>query len=181
VDAARELAPVLARRKVALALTSPLSRARRTAELAGLGSAEPDEDLVEWDYGGYEGITTAEIRADRPGWDLWRDGVPSGSPGSPGENAAQIGARADRVLARARAVLAEDRGDVVAFAHGHLLRVLAARWLGLPPEQGALFALDTATVSTLGFEHAYQVVRAWNVPALACGEAFAPPDDSRPG
>jgi probable phosphoglycerate mutase len=131
----------------------PLQRAAETCELAGLAaSAEPDDDLREWDYGDYEGLTTPEIRASRPGWTLWRDGCPNG------ETAAEVGLRADRVAAR----LAGVDGVAVAFAHGHLLRVLAARWCGLPPEAGAVLALDPATVSTLGCEREQRVIRRWN-------------------
>ncbi len=165
-EAARAMAPLLAERRIARVLCSPLARAARTAELAGLTQVEFEPDLREWDYGAYEGITTAEIRLQRPDWDLWRDGVPPGPPGYPGEMAADVGARADNVLARVEPVLEADGGDVVLVGHGHALRVLTARWLGLRPEDGALFALDTARISTLGFEHAYHVIRTWNMPAV---------------
>jgi probable phosphoglycerate mutase len=122
-----------------------------------------DFDLQEWDYGGYEGRTTTQIRADRPGWSLWRDGIVPGDAEHPGETIAQVGARADAVLGRVAPVL--QSGDIVLVAHGHLLRVLTARWLGLPPEAGRLFRLDTGTVSRLGTEHAQPVISAWNVPA----------------
>jgi probable phosphoglycerate mutase len=136
-----------------LVLTSPLTRASETCRLAGLGDrAETDDDLREWDYGDYEGRTTAEIRTARPDWTLWRDGCPNG------ESAADVGARADRVIARLRAA----DGTTVVFAHGHLLRVLAARWVGLAPEAGALLALDPATLSALGWEREQPVVRRWN-------------------
>ncbi len=160
---ARAVAAVLAQRAVALTLTSPLWLARRTAELAALRRAQVEPDLHEWDYGGYEGLTTAEIRGARPGWALWTDGVAAGPADHPGESPQQVGARADRVLARIRPVLADSTlGDVVLVAHGHLLRVLAARQLGLPPAAGALFRLDTGTVSTLGTEHGRPVVTRWN-------------------
>ncbi|BFO17299.1 histidine phosphatase family protein [Streptomyces sp. KM77-8] len=126
---ARSLAPLLAGRAFGLVLTSPKARARRTAELAGLTGAIPEPDLREWDYGGYEGVTTADIHRTRPGWDLWTDGVPPGRD-FPGESPRQVGDRADRVLARVSGAL--DEGDVMLVAHGHLLRVLTARRLGLP-------------------------------------------------
>ncbi len=170
-EQARLLAPELKGRRFALVLVSPALRARRTAELAGLtagdGTApETDPDLWEWDYGGYEGITTVRIREDRPGWYLWRDGVIPGGPGHPGETIEQVGARVDRAIARVRPVLAGD-GDVAVVAHGHLLRVLTARWLGLPPQDGRLFRLDTGTISALGFEHGEPVILRWNAPVRA--------------
>ncbi len=137
----------------ALVLTSPLARAAATCRLAGLGDrAEPCEDLLEWDYGDYEGRTTAEIRAERPGWTLWTDGVPGG------ESAADVGRRADEVIRRARAV----DGDVVCFSHGHLLRVLAARWVGLPPVGGRLLGLAVGSLSVLGWEREVPVVARWS-------------------
>jgi probable phosphoglycerate mutase len=151
---ARSLRPALAARPFAAVWCSPRVRATRTAELAGLTVTEVDEDLVEWNYGAYEGITTASIRETNPGWDLWTDGCPGG------ESPKQIGARIDQVLDRARSVLAD--GDVVVIAHGHSLRVLTARWLGLPPSDGALFALETARISALGFEHDRPVLTMWN-------------------
>jgi broad specificity phosphatase PhoE len=160
--AAAKLAPALARRKIGAVLTSPAQRAVRTAELAGLAGAKTDADLQEWDYGGYEGRTTAQIQADRPGWYLWRDGVIHGDSGRPGETIAQVGARADAVLARVRPLLAED--DVALVAHGHILRVLTARWLELEPAGGRLFRLDTGTISALGTEHDMPVISSWNVP-----------------
>ena len=137
-------------------LTSPLGRARETAELAGLGSrAQVRDDLREWDYGDYEGVTTADIRRQHPDWLLWRDGCPGG------EQAADVGARVDRVIAEVRAA----DGDCALFAHGHVLRVLAARWLGLPPSDGRLFALDPASLSILGYERETPVIQRWNMPA----------------
>ena len=150
---AQRLAPRLGERRFALVLTSPLRRAVETCKLAGLEEqAQVQEDLREWDYGDYEGLTTAEIHRQRPGWSLWRDGCPNG------ETSAYVGARADRVLGEVRAA----DGDGVAFGHGHMLRVLAARWLGLSPEDGALFALGTGTLSTLGYEHGTAVIRSWS-------------------
>jgi broad specificity phosphatase PhoE len=140
-------------RQFALVLTSPLARAADTCRLAGLGDvAEPREELMEWDYGAYEGRETVDIRKERRGWTLWLDGVPKG------ETIAQVQARADRVIAELRSVA----GDAAVFAHGHLLRVLAARWLGLEPAAGRLFALDPATISILGYERETPVVRMWN-------------------
>jgi probable phosphoglycerate mutase len=150
---ARRLAPQVADRRFALVLSSPLRRAVVTCELAGLGSkAQVREELREWDYGEYEGLTTAEIQHERPEWSLWRDGCPNG------ETAAEVGARADRVIAEIRTAGA----DAIAFGHGHMLRVLAARWLGLGPENGALFALATGTLGALGYEHGTAVIRSWS-------------------
>lgn len=165
-EQARALAGVAKGRSIVRTIVSPARRARDTAELAGLTSrfeTGVDPDLWEWDYGGYEGVTTAEIRKERPGWYLWDDGVIPGDAGHPGETVEQVGARCDRVLGRIRPLLAE--GDVVVVAHGHVLRVLAARRLGLEPAAGRLFALDTGTVSTLGTEHERPVITSWNVPA----------------
>jgi probable phosphoglycerate mutase len=148
-EAARAIGERLAGREFALVLSSPRARARDTAELAGF-DAELDPDLAELDYGPYEGRTTKEIRVEQPGWSVWND------PG--GETLAQAAARADRVLARCL----EAGGDVALFAHGHILRILAARWLELPPERGASFALDTATLSELGFERETRVLARWN-------------------
>jgi len=145
----------------ATAFTSPSSRARETAELAGFPGATPLDDLQEWDYGDYEGRTTADIREERPGWFLWRDGVPHG------ETVDQVGARADLALDAIRAV----PGDVVVFAHGHLLRILTARWLGLDPAWGRSFALAPATLSTLGYERETPVILGWNVPCVAAAAA----------
>lgn len=159
--AATSLAPALADYHVIAALTSPASRAWRTAEIAGLADAKVDPDLQEWDYGGYEGLTSEQIRSQRPGWLLWRDGVIPGDAQHPGETVQQVGARADVVLNRARPLLAE--GDVVLVAHGHLLRILTARWLQLDPAKGRCFHLDTGTISTLGHEHEDPVIITWNV------------------
>jgi broad specificity phosphatase PhoE len=149
------LGGALAGRRFARVLSSPLSRALDTCREAGLGEhAELSGDLCEWDYGEYEGITTAEIRTRRPGWNLWRDGCPGG------ETAADVGRRADRVVDS----LAGLEADAAVFAHGHVLRVLTARWLGLGPEQGALFKLDTGTLSVLGYERETRTITRWNVP-----------------
>ncbi|MEU5863982.1 MULTISPECIES: histidine phosphatase family protein [unclassified Nonomuraea] len=158
---ARALAPLVKEGTFGLALVSPAQRARRTAELAGLTDYEVDPDLWEWDYGGYEGITSVEIRKTRPGWYLWRDGVIPGDAEHPGESAAEVAARADRVIERAR----RAEGRVVLVAHGHFLRVLAARWLGLDAADGRLLRLDTGTYSRLGFEHSEPVLLSWNSPA----------------
>jgi broad specificity phosphatase PhoE len=153
---AGELRPLLRGHEFTRVLTSPLSRAMDTCLLAGLGDrAEPREELLEWDYGEYEGLTTPHIRERRPGWDLWRDGCPWG------EQAAEVAARADRVIAELRSL----DGDAVLFAHGHVLRVLGARWVGLEAEGGALLYLATATVSVLGYERERPVIRRWNAPA----------------
>ena len=134
---------------------SPLGRARETCELAGLGEwAELRDSLLEWDYGEYEGITSEEIHERRPDWLLWRDGCPGG------EGPEEIGARADEMVAE---LLGID-GTVAVFAHGHLLRVLAARWLGLAAGEGKYFGLGTATLSRLGWEHDYRVIQRWNAP-----------------
>ncbi|MEV5908471.1 histidine phosphatase family protein [Streptomyces sp. WAC 01325] len=159
-EQAKSLAPLLSGRTFALALTSPLSRAVRTAELAGVAGAVPDPDLHEWDYGGYEGVTTVDIHRARPDWYLWTDGVAAGPPDHPGESPAEVGARADRVLARVAAALPD--GDVVLVAHGHLLRVVTARRLGLAPADGRLFQLATGTVSRLSTEHGRPVIAEWN-------------------
>ena len=160
--AAVALAPALARRQIRAVFTSPAMRAVRTAELAGLTDAKPDPDLWEWDYGGYEGLTTPQIQVQRPGWYLWRDGVIPGDAAHPGETVGQVGLRTDTVLARVDPLLAE--GDVALVAHGHVLRVLTARWLQLDPDDGRLYRLDTGTFSTLGTEHGYPVIMTWNVP-----------------
>jgi broad specificity phosphatase PhoE len=162
-EQAASLSPGLAGWDIRAAFTSPADRAVVTAELAGLTGAKQDPDLWEWDYGGYEGRTTQQIRAERPGWYLWRDGVIPGDGGHPGETVWQVGARADAVLGRVRELL--PGGDVALVSHGHMLRVLTARWLGLAPSEGRLFRLDTGTFSTLGTEHDAPVITAWNVPA----------------
>lgn len=143
-------------------LSSPLSRALETARLAGFGArAETDDDLLEWDYGALEGLTTAQIRVEIPGWSIWTGDVPGG------EMIEDVAARVDRFIGRVRSSAPTDGpGDVLAFAHGHVLRVLAARWLGRAPRDGRMFALNTATVSVLGWEHDAPVVVRWNE---ACG------------
>jgi probable phosphoglycerate mutase len=153
---------VLAKRNIAAVLTSPAQRAVRTAQLAGLTGAQTDPDLWEWDYGGYEGLTTDQIRQTRPGWYLWRDGVIPGDKDHPGETVEQVGARVDRVLAKVSPLLAD--GDVVLVAHAHVLRILTARYLQLPPVDGKLFRLDTGTFSSLGTEHDEPVITTWNAP-----------------
>jgi broad specificity phosphatase PhoE len=160
--AAAALAPMLAQWDITAVFTSPARRAVETAALAGLDNTKVDPDLWEWDYGGYEGLTTPQIQKDRPGWNLWRDGVIPGDAAHPGESVQQVGRRADRVLAKARPLLAG--GDVALVAHGHLLRVLTARWLEQDPSGGRLFRLDTGTISTLGYEHSDPVLVTWNVP-----------------
>ncbi|TLX13203.1 histidine phosphatase family protein [Rhizobium sp. MHM7A] len=153
--AARKLAERLAGPSFSAVWSSPSARARKTCALAGLGSAALiRDDLAEWDYGAYEGVTTKEILAGRPGWQLFRDGCPNG------ETAADVGARADAVIGGLR----ETAGTVLIFSSSHFLRVLAARWLGLPPQGGAHFVLDTATISVLGYEHdlTEPVIRRWN-------------------
>jgi broad specificity phosphatase PhoE len=152
---AESVGTVLADRDFALVLTSPLGRALETCRLAGFGDrAQPRDELMEWDYGAYEGRTTSEIREERPGWTLWRDGVPEG------ETTEQVGQRVDRVLEQIRSL----EGDALLFAHGHVLRVLTARWLELEPDAGRLFALDPATLSTLAFERETPVIQLWNQP-----------------
>ncbi|HET6212713.1 MAG TPA: histidine phosphatase family protein [Micromonosporaceae bacterium] len=138
----------------AAVLASPRRRALRTAELAGLAVTTVDNDLAEWDYGEYEGVTTAEIRQTRPDWSLWTDGCPGG------ESPADVGARLDRVLDRVRGY----RGDVALVGHGHALRVAGARWIGLPVAAGGRLRLDTATLSRLGYEHAMPALLSWNAP-----------------
>jgi len=159
--AAKSLAPLLSRRHIVAVFTSPARRAVTTAALAGLGNAQPDPDLWEWDYGGYEGLTTPQIRQGRPGWYLWTDGVIPGDADHPGETIEQVAQRVGRMLDRVVPLLAD--GDVALVAHGHVLRVLTACYLRLPPADGRLFRLDTGTVSTLGTEHAEPVITSWNV------------------
>jgi broad specificity phosphatase PhoE len=157
-EQARALRTALVGRRLVEVWVSPRQRARRTAELAGLRTTAVEDDLVEMDYGGYEGRTTAEINAGlRREWSVWRDDMIPGE--SPGETLAQVGARVDRVLARLRPRLVD--GDVALVAHGHVLRVLTARWLGLPPEAGALFALPAGRYGVLGHEHGRSVLTAW--------------------
>jgi probable phosphoglycerate mutase len=154
---ARQAGRALGDREFARVLVSPLARARETAELAGLrGPVEICEDLREWDYGEYEGRTTAEIRLDRPGWSLWRDGVIGG------ETVEEVGRRADRVIAALRRL----DGDIALVAHGHVLRILAARWVSLEPAAGQHLVLATATVSQLGHERETPAITLWNSP---CG------------
>ncbi|MHB1171096.1 MAG: histidine phosphatase family protein [Lacisediminihabitans sp.] len=158
---ARAVGRVLHSQHFGLVLTSPRERARQTASLTGyLDAATVDENLAEWDYGAYEGLTSEQIAAQtgQP-WNIWRDGVPQGA--TPGEQPEDVQRRAEAVLKRGS--LALDRGDnVLLFSHAHLLRVLAASWLGLAAEAGSMFALDTATISTLGFEHGRRVLTSWN-------------------
>jgi broad specificity phosphatase PhoE len=152
-EEARDLGDRLAGRSPVLVLASPLSRALETCRLAGFGEqAQLRDDLVEWDYGEYEGLTTADIRRTAPGWTVWTQPTPGG------ETADAIGARCDRVVEELR----DTEGDVIVFAHGHVLRVLAARWIGLETQQGSRLVLATATLSVLGWERETQVVRMWN-------------------
>jgi broad specificity phosphatase PhoE len=154
-EQARSLEAPLAAISFDRVLCSPLGRARETCRLAGFEDrGELRDALMEWDYGDYEGITSADIHVTRPDWLLWRDGCPNG------ESPAEVGDRADAVVSE---LLGVD-GTVVVFAHGHLLRVLAARWLGLEPFDGRHFGLGTATLSRLGWEHDYRVVQRWNAP-----------------
>lgn len=153
-ERARRLEPLLAEQRFSLVLCSPMSRARDTCELAGLGApAQIDARLCEWDYGEYEGLTTPQIRESRPDWMLWRDGCPGG------ETPAEVQARADGLLERCNAV----SGDVALFAHGHILRVLTARWLGLKAAGGACFTLAPAAPGRLGYERETKVLLAWNL------------------
>lgn len=140
-------------RSFGLVLSSPLRRAAETCALAGF-QGEIDPDLMEWDYGAYEGLTSAEIRERRPGWSLWQDGVPAG------ERVTDVGRRADRVIERARAF----EGDTLCVAHGHLLRVLAARWIGLPPVAGRLLLLRAGAISVLGWDWEWPAIEVWNLP-----------------
>ena len=154
-DEARTLAGPLRRVVFSDVFTSPLQRAKRTCELAGFGDvARTDADLLEWDYGDYDGRRTSEIRAERPGWNLFADGCPNG------ETVADVGARADRLIARVR----ECTGNVLLFAHRDIFRVVAARWVDLPPDEGRRFYLDTGAVSILGYHHTLDepVIRLWN-------------------
>ena len=154
---AERMRPVLAKEAFALVLCSPMQRARETCELAGLGDrAVIDPDLAEWNYGEYEGLTPKQIHESAPGWLIFRDGCPGG------EAPEQVGARVDRVIARARAA----DGDVALFAHGHVLRALAARWIGLPAGAGQHFLLDTGTLCVLGYYRDIPAVRVWNGPLI---------------
>jgi probable phosphoglycerate mutase len=155
VRQAGALAAALRGRAFSAVLSSPRLRASRTAALAELPVTEVTDDLVEWNYGGYEGITSKEIRVNSPQWNLWTDGSPGG------ETPAQVQARVDRVLARVTPLLAV--GDVGLVGHGHTLRVVGARWIGLPASGGGLLRLDTATISVLGHEHGRRVILHWNV------------------
>lgn len=155
--------PLIRSHRIGATFVSPLQRARETSELIGLHDVQIDVDLHEWDYGGYEGVTTVEIQRERPGWFLFTDGVAPGPPEHPGESPEQVGERADRVLAKVDAALANTEGCVVLVAHGHFLRVLTARRLGLPPSGGALFQLATGALCRLGTEHGRPVIAGWNV------------------
>lgn len=155
---AKRFEPFAAKVIFAMVLTSPLERARTTCELAGLGKlAEVDRDLMEWNYGEYEGLTTKQIHAKSPEWMLFRDGCPGG------ESPEQVSARVDRLIAKVRAV----EGNVALFAHGHILRVLAARWIEFPVMAGCHFMLDTATLSVLSYYRGIPAVKRWNAPLLS--------------
>jgi len=152
---ARQLQPILAREKFVTVFTSPLQRARDTCDLAGLGTlASIDRDLMEWNYGEYEGLTTDQIRQTRPDWSVFRDGCPGG------ESPPEVSVRADRIVSRVRAV----DGNVVLFSHGHILRVLAARWINLSASYGENFLLDTATLNVLGYYRESPAFKIWNAP-----------------
>lgn len=153
--AAQRLRSVLANEPFGLVLTSPMRRARDTCELAGLGEAAIVEpDLMEWNYGDYEGLTTSEIRSKRPNWSLFRDGCPGG------ESPEQVASRAERIISK----MQETERHVALFAHGHIFRVLAARWINLPASHGERFLLDTATLSVLGYYYQTPAVKIWNAP-----------------
>jgi probable phosphoglycerate mutase len=170
-EVARRWAPLAADRNFELVLTSPLQRARRTCELAGLAEhAQIDGDLTEWDYGDYEGLTPQQIRARQPDWLIFRDGCPGG------ESPQQIGARVDRVIARIRAV----NGSVAVFAHGHVLRVFAARWLRLDATAGAHFLLETATVCVLSSYHGVPAIKRWNAPLVVASDTQPTRSQHRP-
>ena len=155
LERAKLLQPVLAKESFALVLTSPLQRARVTCQLSGLGNkAEVDQNLVEWNYGEYEGVTSKEIHRKVPGWMVFNDGAPGG------ETPEQVGVRADRVITRVRSV----NGDVALFAHGHIFRVLVARWLDLPATAGRNFLLDTGTLNILSYYRGFPAVKTWNAP-----------------
>jgi broad specificity phosphatase PhoE len=153
--AARLLKPILAKVTFTLVLTSPLQRARETCELAGLGQfANVEPDLIEWNYGEYEGLTTEQIRSTRPGWSVFRDGCPGG------ESPEQVGARADRVITKVRTAA----GNVALFGHGHFTRVIAARWINLSANYGENFLLDTATLNILSYYRESPAFQIWNAP-----------------
>jgi len=155
---ARLLAPVLADRNFSLVLCSPLQRARRTCELAGLGEqAHIDPDLAEWNYGSYEGLKPSAIHEQHPGWLVFRDGCPDG------ESPAEVGERVDRVIRRVR----ENGGRVALFAHGHVFRVFVARWIEMSPSHGAHFLLDTSTLTILSYYRGIPAVKCWNAPLVA--------------
>ncbi|MEU3457952.1 histidine phosphatase family protein [Micromonospora sp. NPDC006766] len=162
---ARALGGLLAGRRFVRVLSSPRQRAIRTAHLAGLHVDATDADLTEWNYGEYEGRTTADVHAEHPHWTIWTDGAPGG------ESPAQVGERADLVLAAVTPLL--EQGSVALIGHAHSLRVIGARWIGLPPSAGGLLRLDTATVSVLGHEHGRRVILRWNQPA-------PPPSETAP-
>ncbi len=152
-EAARRLAPLLRSQSFGQVFTSPLQRARRTCELAGFADqARLDSDLIEWNYGAYEGITSEQIHAEAPAWQVFSDGCPDG------ESPEQVGARVDRLLQRLR----EGTGPSLLFAHGHLLRVLVARWIDLPPGEGRRFLLDTATLNVLSHYRGTPALQCWN-------------------
>jgi broad specificity phosphatase PhoE len=152
-EVARALAPQLRELRLAAVLVSPSIRARETCELCGLGEqAQPREDLLEWDYGDYEGLTSAQIREQRPDWDLWRDGCPGG------ESPAQVGTRADSVIAELNGL----EGAAAVFSHGHMLRVLGARWIELEPAGGGRLGLSTAAMCVLSHEHGRAIIDRWN-------------------
>lgn len=158
IKQAEELRDKLQGRRFGLVLVSPMQRARETCRLAGYGDvARVTDDLKEWDYGAYEGRTTADIRKDRPTWSLWHDGVIDG------ESIAHVGSRVERVIEQCLGT----NGDVALFAHGHVLRILTAVWLGLAPDRGQLFMLGTGAISVLGFEHDYRVIKHWNSPQIS--------------
>jgi probable phosphoglycerate mutase len=167
---ARALATTLAGWQLAQVISSPRERALRTARLAGLDVTAIEPDLAEWNYGEYEGRTTVDIQQDRPGWNIWTDGCPGG------ESPAQVGERLDRVLDR---VARPDGGTVALVGHAHSLRVLGARWIGLPPAAGGLLRLDTATLSVLGHEHGRRVIQRWNQPTPPPPGTDPAPSDPR--
>ncbi|MFM9134132.1 MAG: histidine phosphatase family protein [bacterium] len=162
---ARALAPMMAGLRPAQVRCSPLSRARATCQAAGLTPTDIDDDLLEWDYGAYEGLTTADIRQMRgdPSWTIWAGTIPAGDH-SPGEQPEDVAVRAGRVIERCAPDIRAGR-DCILVAHGHLLRILTATWLGLPAVDGRLWALDAGAVSLLGFERDQRVISAWNLPA----------------